>query len=164
MTRAAHAATTLLAACLVLASAGCRKDDALEPNDTYETATLLQSGNEALATAYQNNPDVFSIEVPAGGTLVFKLSSRGHEDCPEFVVLGPKEDTLYQDEEGLCTDPWKAKVQKPGVSASGGRGAGYEFRISAKEAGKYYLRIQERRQADNLFGYSWDYSLTASLE
>ena len=153
----------LLALCLLLA-AGCRKDDALEPNDTFESATLLTPGSERLASVFQNSPDVFVLEAPAGKTLVSKLSSRGGEDCPEFTLLGPGEKTLYEDAEGFCSDPWKARKKDASVQASGGRGSGYEFRVGVKDAGKYYLRIQERRQADNMLGYSWDYALTAQVE
>ena len=159
-----RSAALLAGACLLLPLAGCRHDDVLEPNDTDEAATPLTIGAEALATAMQGNLDVFSVESPAGRTLVFRLRSRGHEDCPEFTVLGPKETMVYEDHEGSCTDPWKAKTKAAGVSATGGRSSGYELRIAVKEAGKYFLRIRERGQADNPFAFSWDYGLTASIE
>ena len=160
----ARSAALLAGFILLLGPAGCRHDDSLEPNDTYETATPLTIGAEVLATAMQGNPDVFSAEAPMGRTLVFRLRSLGHEDCPEFTLLGPKETVVYEDHEGFCTDPWKAKTKAEGVSASGGRRTGYEFRIAVKETGKYFLRIRERKQADNPFAYSWDYGLTASIE
>ncbi|MBU2572664.1 MAG: hypothetical protein KKH28_01120 [Elusimicrobia bacterium] len=165
MTKTIRAAAIIAGFCLLLPSAGCRYNDAFEPNDTYETATPVMAGVEILATVGQDNPDVFSIEAPAGKTIIFKLSHRGHEDCPEFTVQGPNETTLYQEQHGFCGDPpWMAETQAKGVLVSGKRGSGYELRIPAGEAGKYYLRIQERKQADNLFSYSWDYSLTALIE
>ena len=150
--------------CLLLPLAGCRRDDAFEPNDTYETATLLTIGAKARATAMQDNPDVFSAEAPAGRTLVFRLRSLGHEDCPEFTLLGPKETLVYEDQEGFCTDPWTTKTKAEGVTATGGRRSGYEFRIAVKEAGKYFLMIRERKQADNPLAFSWNYSLAAAIE
>ena len=165
MIRTMRVAAAVSGFTLLLASAGCRSNDINEPNDTYETATPIITGVEVLATVGQDNPDTFAIEAPAGKTVVFKLRTRGHEDCPEFTVMGPKETTLYQDQHGRCGDPaLRAETQAKGVAVSGKKGSGYELRVPAAEAGKYFLRIQERKQADNTFSYSWDYGLTAGIE
>lgn len=151
--------------CLLLPCASCRYNPSSKPHDTFETATALTPGVEVLDAVGQDTADVFFIEAPAGKTVSFKLRSRGHEDCPEFTVVGPRQRTLYQDRHGFCGDPpLMAETQAEGVSVSGKRGAGYELRVPAEEAGKYFLRIQERRQADNLFPYRWDFGLTALLE
>lgn len=157
--------TLFAAGCGLLLFSGCRTNDPLEPNDTWETATPLISGVEVQATVGQDNQDVFAIEAPAGKTVVFKLTGRGHEDCPEFTVMGPKEQVLYQDQRAFCGDPaLMAQTQAKGVAVSGKKGSGYELRVPAAEAGKYYLQIQERKKPDNMFSYSWDYSLTARVE
>ena len=58
-----------------------RKEDTFEPNDTFATATRLKAGAEIIASVFPNNPDVFSLDAPAGATIVFRLRSLGHEDC-----------------------------------------------------------------------------------
>lgn len=151
--------------CLPLLLAGCRSNDSYEPNDTIETATAVMQGIEVLATVGQDNPDVFSIQAPAGKTVVFSLTGKGREECPEFAVTGPDGKTLYQDQRGFCGDPpLLAESNDGGVAVSGKAGKGYELRVPAKAAGMYYLTVKERKQPDNTFPYSWDYALTAKVE
>lgn len=165
MTRIIRTAAVICGFCLLMPLAGCRFNDKFEPNDTYETATPLTSGNEVPATVGQDNPDIFSIEAPAGKTAVFRLRPIAHEDCPQFTVMGPGEKTLYQDKQAFCgAPPWMAQTKADGVVVSGTKGSVYELRVPAAEAGRYFLKVQERKQADNVFSFSLDYSLTAHIE
>lgn len=165
MTRTARFSSIAAGFCLLFPLSACRTNDAYEPNDTCATATPLTPGVELQATVGQSNPDVFALEAPAGKTAVFRVAGRGHEECPEFAVMGPKEQVLYRDNRGFCGDPpLMAEVQEKSVTVSGKKGSGYELRVTAAEAGKYFLTIQERKRPDNTFPFSWDYAITAQLE
>ncbi|UCH50729.1 MAG: hypothetical protein JSV54_06850, partial [Chloroflexota bacterium] len=98
-------------------------------------------------------------------TIVFSMQSLGGEDCAAFTVSGPNGEILYRDSGSFCS----SKGDYPAVKAEGVEFRmveefGYEISVPANVAGAYYLQIYERSQADNIFPFSWDYRLTATIE
>lgn len=142
---------------------GCpRPDDALEPNDTAETATRLTMGEPIEARVIQDNPDVFVVAAGPGQTLIFDLVSLGEEDCNSFKVVGPGGLTKYEDENHFCGRVGELPIVQPGGKLELlGEGA-YRLTIHADAEGDYFLYVWERGHADNIFTYSWHYRLTVS--
>lgn len=158
-------ATVLLTGC----PRGARPDDALEPNDSPESATPLTPGQPVEARANQGNPDVFSVEAPEGRTLVFLAESRGLENCPAFTVTGPGGQALFEDVHSHCSRVAEEPRKAEGVEFHMRFGAGtsaeaYELRIPTAQPGRYLLTILEQGRADNVAAFSWDYRLTARVE
>jgi hypothetical protein len=158
-------ATLLLTGC----PRGARPDDALEPNDDPARATPLALDTAVEARANQGNPDVFSVEAPAGRTLIFLAESRGLEVCPAFTVNGPGGEALFEDVHANCNRTAEEPRKAPGVEFHTRFGAGtsaeaYELRIPTAQPGRYLLTILEQGRADNLAPFSWDYRLTARVE
>ena len=151
------------AACGTTGCRTARPDDALEPNDDLASATRLVAGQAVEGRANQGNPDVFAIQAAAGQTIVLRLESKGNEDCAAFQVTAPSGTVVYEDKGATCTSLERAQ---PTASASLTvvQGFGYELRVTAAETGLYDLTINELGQADNVFPFSWDYRLTATLE
>lgn len=146
---------------------GCRttrSEDALEPNDTTQTATVLTAGQAVEGRANQGNLDLFAVEAAADQTILFRLESLGLEDCAKFTVSDPAGQTLYRDSGSTCDRGPEPDVQAEGVTFTRVEGFGYELRIPAATAGTYLLTIDERGQADNIFAFSWDYRVTATVE
>jgi hypothetical protein len=164
-------AVTILTLSLVGGMLSCRPsarpDDALEPNDDFEHATILTAGQAVTARANQWNADVFAFNCEAKGTIVFSLQSLGHEDCAAFTVTGPNGEILYQDSGTSCSDrgPWeKPAMQAEGVKFTEVKDFGYEIDVPANTVGTYFLQIVERSQADNILPFSWDYRLTVTIK
>lgn len=162
---------TLIA--LLLLVTGCpqgnRPDDALEPNDDASQATPLTPGQPIEARANQDNPDVFSLEVPAAGTIVFRVESRGLENCPAFTASAPDGTVLYEDRHEFCKRRAVEAQKAPGVEmllldVQGSDIGAYELRAPASQPGRYLLTILEQGRVDNLLPFSWDYRLTARVE
>lgn len=150
---------------LVVGVCGCpRVDDALEPNDTAQTASPLVLGEPLTARVVQGSPDVFAIAVGPGETLIFTLESLGEEECAAFTVTGPSDVLLYADQAGLCSLLGEEEFQVDGASLTPLADFGYELRVPAEIAGDYFLTIVELGQADNIFTFSWHYRLTVNLE
>lgn len=157
----------LIAAELPLWMGGCpRPEDALEPNNTPETATRLVEGQPVEARVVQKNPDVFVIAAGPGQTLVFSLETLGEEDCNFFRVTGPGGAALYEDENTGCGRLGAEPYVQPGgqLDLVGDDLENYVLTIDAATAGDYYLTIIENGAADNLFDFSWRYRLTATIE
>jgi hypothetical protein len=152
----------LMAGCV----GGARPDDALEPNDDLPQATVLTLGQPVEGRANQGDPDMFSIELPAGGTLVFHLEHRGLENCPSFAVTGPDGQLLHDDGRFPCANRPPPQVRAPGVELEfiGGHAKDYALRVPVGQAGRYVLSIHEQGATDNHAPFSWDYRLTAHLE
>ncbi len=159
---------TILALSLV-GTLGCRHftrpDDALEPNDDPKHATILTAGQAVIARANQWNADVFVFSSEGKETIIFSIESLGGEDCAAFTITGPNDEILYQDSGNLCSSKGDyPAVKAEGVQFRGVEDFGYEINVPANIAGAYYLQIQERSQADNIFPFSWDYRLTVSIK
>lgn len=160
------AVLALLAGCQ---RCGLRDDDPLEPNNTFDQATVLVLGQAAEGRANQNNPDVFAADAPVGHTLVFEARSRGLENCPRFSLHGPGRELLYQDADFRCHLRSEKLFQAPGVElqlldAEGGVAGRYVLRANTQREGRYFLTIVEQGEADNAFPFSWDYRLVATVE
>ena len=147
---------------------GCpRLDDGLEPNDTIASATVLTAGVPLTARVLQSTNDVFSIEASAGDTVLFRMESLGSaEVCPLFTVTGPDGTILYREPVTLCRgfgtiDP---EIQVNGSSLTIVPGIAFELRVPADMSGPYFIAIYEGAQADNIFAFSWDYQITATLD
>ena len=143
---------------------GCpRSEDALEPNDTRETATRLQVGIPVEGRAVEHNPDVFVVTVPAGSTsLMFDLDSRSDDEpCATFRVIHPSGRALWEEDEGSCPHGRPQRVGE--VTLTIPREGSYRITVPIDAPGDYSLRIDEQGQADNLFSFSWDYRLTALI-
>jgi len=142
-----------------------RPDDTLEPNDDLEHATIITAGQAVTARANQWNADVFVFNSEGKGTIVFSMQSLGGEDCAAFTVTGPDSEILYQDSGRFCSSKGDyPAVKAKGVELIGVEDFGYEINVPANKAGAYYLQIYERSQADNIFPFSWDYRLTATIK
>ncbi|UCF34324.1 MAG: hypothetical protein JSV78_03280 [Phycisphaerales bacterium] len=151
----------------MLLAGGCRTtrpDDALEPNNDFQTATRLTSGQPVDGRANEGNPDVFAIDATAGQNISYRLEDRGLEDCAAFTVTGPGNVILYRDGHFFCGRGPAPETIADGVTFNEVPDFGYELRVPAATAGTYFLTIEELGQADNLFKYSWDYRLTAVVE
>jgi hypothetical protein len=160
-------AGALVVAAGVLSMGGCpRPDDGFEPNDMVETATPLAAGVPVVARSTQFNPDWFSIEAKAGQTVAFLAESLDFEVCPLFSAAGPDGTILYQEPLYSCRDfePVPPDVQAEGVTLTIVPDVSFELRIPAYVDGLYYLSITEGAHADNVFTYSWEYRLIATLE
>jgi hypothetical protein len=157
----------ILALSVVGGILGCRPsarpDDVLEPNDDFEHATKLAADQAVTARANQNNDDYFAIDVAAGQKIIFRLQSLGLEDRPVFTVFSPVKEVLYKDRDDF-SGPRQTESHTEGVTSEDIKDFGYELRIPAKISGTYYLLIRERPQADNIFPFSWDYRLIATIE
>lgn len=156
-----------LAAAFAASLTGCvgpRPDDALEPNDDLASATPLVLGEYVDGRANQDNPDVFSVEVPAGETLYFALKDRGLEDCAGFVVQTSETDILYEDTYQSCSHTSLDVPVTNGAARTDIEGFGYEIEIASTVAGTYFLTVLEHGEADNVAPFSWDYSIRASLD
>ncbi len=170
MSRVLFARVVRVAAVLIGAltiTAGCRttrSEDALEPNDNAQAATLLVAGQAVEGRANQGNLDVFAIDAAADPTILLRLESLGLEDCAKFTVTDPGGRTLYRDSGFTCERGPEPQVQAEGVTFTRVEGFGYELRIPATTAGTYLLTIDEHGQADNIFPFSWDYRVTATVE
>ena len=165
LTPRTRAVATALAALTM--TAGCRttrSEDALEPNDDAQAATVLVAGQAVEGRANQGNLDVFAVDAAADQTILFRLESLGLEDCAKFTVTDPDGRTLYRDSGFTCERGPEPEVQAEGVTFTRVEGFGYELRIPAATAGTYLLTIDERGQADNIFAFSWDYRVTATVE
>lgn len=151
---------------LPMCMGGCpRPEDALEPNDTPETATRLVVGEPAEARVVQYNADVFAVAAGPDETLVFTLENLGEEDCAAFEVTSPDGDTLYADTNGFCGRLGFYPMPGPGGELDRlPDDAGYILTISAEQEGDYFLTLTELGRADNIFDYSWLYRVTAETE
>ena len=146
---------------------GCpRPDDLFEPNDTTATATPLVPGKPITARVAQFTNDVFTIEVSAGQTVLFRIESLDFEVCPLFSATGPDETILYKEPLTSCRDfePIEPEVQIDGASLTIFPNKAFELRIPAEKEGRYFLTIFEGGHADNVFSYSWEYRVTATFE
>ena len=86
------------------------------------------------------------------------------EECPKFTLTGP-DGVLYADAfPTSCHRIATPDVHEEGVDFETLENFGYRLRIKAKVAGIYYLTVIEGHQADNIFPFSWDYRLTATIE
>lgn len=156
----------LLASSLILISSCTpREDDKLEPNDTKKQATLIHIGKPIKARANQRNPDFFKIHVKQGKLLQFELKSLGLEDCPKFRLIDPNNRILYSDKRLYAC----GRMQGPGTELEGTRfevisGFGYKLQTKIEHFGFYYLIVTEGGHADNIFPYSWDYELKATVK
>jgi len=152
------------AALLLLALAACRAprpDDAFEPNDDLEHATLLALDAPVAARANQGNPDVFAVDVLAGATLVFRAESLGLEECAGFTATGPDGTVLFRVAAG-CDASREPLVRAAGVEVEHTDEL-FVLALPAVTGGLHYLTILEGAESDNLFDFSWDYRLTASV-
>ena len=146
---------------------GCpRPEDSLEPNDTPETATPLTIGQAIEGRVVQGNDDVFSVVSGPGQTLLFTMESLGEEEvkCAAFAVRAPGGTVLYEDQNTYCERQGTQPVQVSGAALEEVQGFGYRLRVPAQEQGQYYLTIRELGYVDNIFTYSWQYRLTATVE
>jgi len=154
-----------LALSLPICMGGCpRPEDALEPNDTPETATRLIEGMPVEPRTVQDNPDCFVIAAGPAQTLVFTFETLGEEDCNSFKVTGPDGATFYEDDNNYCGRIGDIPVVQPGGQLDLVGEDGYVLTIHAESAGDYVLTVHERGQADNIFDYSWRYRLTATTK
>lgn len=152
--------------CVVLAIAGCKKarpDDALEPNNNFQSATVLTAGQTLTGRANQGNVDVFAFKSEARRLIVFSLQSIGMEDCAAFTVTAPDGGILYQDSDSFCDKTRERAVRAAGVRFAKVKDFGYEIRVPAETAGTYFLSINERGRADNIYPFSWDYRIKADV-
>lgn len=146
---------------------GCpRPDDGFEPNDTIASATVLTAGVPVTARVLQSTNDVFSIEASAGETVLFRMESLAPEVCPLFTATGPDGTILYKEPETYCRDfrTIEPEIQVDGSSLTIVRDVAFELRVPAAISGPYFITIFEGGHADNVFTYSWDYRLTATLD
>ncbi len=146
---------------------GCpRPEDEFEPNDTIASATVLTAGVPVTARVLQSTNDVFSIEASAGETVLFRMESLGTEVCPLFTATGPDGTILYKEPETSCRDfrTIEPEIQVDGSSLAIVRDVAFELRVPADTSGPYFITIFEGGHVDNVFTYSWDYRLTATLD
>jgi glycine cleavage system aminomethyltransferase T len=161
--------TMTILALSLFGTLGCncfaRPDDTLEPNDDLAHAIVLSAGQVVTARANQWNADVFVFSSEEGRTIVFSMQSLGGEDCAAFTVTGPEGEVLYQDSGSFCSSKGEyPAVKAEGVEFKAVEDSGYEIIVPTSTAGNYYLRIYEQGQADNIFPFSWDYRLMATIE
>jgi len=151
----------LLAAC-----SGCPpvREDALEPNDTPETATPLSPGLPIEARAVQDNLDVFVFEAGPDQAIVFTFEHLGNDNCAAFTVTAPDSQVLYRDNNSFCGREFTTPTAVEGAGLQSTPAGGYILRVPAREQGQYLLTIDERGEVDNVFDFFWDYRLTAALE
>ena len=151
-------------ALLFLACAACRAprlDDAYEPNDDLAHATPLVLDVPLIARANQGNPDVFVVDVPAAATLVFRAESLGLEECAGFSATGPDGTVLFRVAAG-CDASHEPLVRAAGVESEHSDEL-FVLSLPVASGGLHYLTILEGAESDNLFDFSWDYRLTASV-
>jgi len=151
----------------LISMGGCpRPDDAFEPNDTIATATVLTLDEALVGVASQFNNDVFSVEVSAGDALLFKVESLDHDVCPLFTLSAPDETVLYAEPSVFCRNFEEVvpETQVGDASLTILPDQAFEIRVTAEQDGPYYLTIFEGSHADNLFTFSWNYQITASVE
>ncbi len=147
----------------LLLTAGCPqpRDDGFEPNDSPETATVLQLNDPIQARTVQDNPDVYAVEAPAG-SLVFRLDTIEGQVCPAFTVTAPDGTILFRDTHRFCSRTGSTPDAIPGVQF-GVDDAGYTLRVPAQTAGRYVLTVRELGYADNIIDTFWEYTLTAGI-
>ncbi len=158
---------SLLTIAATFSLGGCpRPDDALEPNNTIASATPLSAGVPVTARVLQSTNDVFSIEASAGQIVLFRMESVGPEVCPLFTATGPDGTVLYKEPETNCRGfgTIEPEIQVAGSSLTIVQDVAFELRVSADTSGLYFITITEGGYADNIFTFSWDYRLTATLE
>jgi hypothetical protein len=155
---------------LCLAIAGCPRvdDDALEPNDSPDQATMLSLDTPLTARAVQDNPDVFAIDIQVGGgttlsELQFEFETLGGDECATFAVTAPDGVTLYRDTNPFCSRAFYNPEKVPAAMLDFRPGEGYTLTVPAQISGRYALTVNENGQVDNVFDYFWDYRLTATL-
>ena len=151
----------LLAAC-----SGCPPvpEDALEPNDTPETATALSPGLPIEARAVQDNLDVFVVEAGPDQTIVFTFEHLGDDNCAAFTVTAPDSQVLYRDNNSFCGREFTTPTAVEGASLQSTSTGGYILRVPAQLQGEYLLTVDELGEVDNVFDFVWRYRLTAALE
>ena len=152
---------------LPLLLGGCpRPEDDLEPNDTPGTATVLTVGQAVVGRVVQGNPDVFAVTAGPEEIVVFAMESLGEEeaDCAAFTVTGPDETVLYQDRNTYCGRYGTEPIVVEGAALEEVPGFGFELRVPAASQGRYVLTVVEKGQVDNIFTFSWQYSITATVE
>ncbi len=151
----------LLAACC-----GCPPvpDDALEPNDTPETATPLSPGQPVEARAVQDDLDIFVVEAGPDQTLVLTFEHLGDDNCAAFTVTAPDSQVLYQDNNRFCGREFSTPTAVEGASLQSTPAGGYILRVPAGLQGEYLLTIEELGEVDNVFDFVWRYRVSAALE
>jgi hypothetical protein len=151
----------LLAAC-----SGCPRvpDDALEPNDTPETATPLNPGQPIEARAVQDDLDVFVVQAGPDQSIVFTFEHLGDDNCAAFTVTDPDSQVLYQDNNRFCGREFSTPTAVEGASLQSTPAGGSILRVPAVLQGQYLLTVEELGEVDNVFDFVWRYRLTAALE
>lgn len=157
-------------ACLILlvSVAGCPKprEDSLEPNDSPEQATSLPLDTPLTARAIQFNPDVFVTPLQGGqGQLLNYLfeSLGGDEECMGFTVTAPDGTNLYEDTNFTCAKGPQDTIRVPGANLVFTRDIGYSLVVPATATGNYFLTIEQKPQADNVFPFFTDYRINAHV-
>jgi hypothetical protein len=159
--------TTVLGILLLSSVAGCPKppDDGFEPNNSLAQATELTLDSDFKARAVQGNPDVLSITLNErigneSRQLEFDLSTIGGELCPAFIVTAPDGSMPYQDTHHFCSRAFATPITLPGASLTQQDDGSFILGVLAPDAGTYFLTIDEKGEADNVFDYVWSYQVT----
>jgi len=152
---------------VILPLCGCpgfpRPEDGLEPNDTKETATMLEVGVPVEARAVQGDPDVFRVSAGPARLLILTLESLGEEDCAAFTVTGPDGTELFADQHHFCGDRgYEPPVAVAGADLNTETEGRHVLSVPAEVGGDYFLTINELGEVDNFFDFSWLYRLTAT--
>ena len=159
----------ILSAALIVGLCSCsrcpRPEDDLEPNDTFEEATPLTEGEPVEGRVVEDNLDVFSFAVDAAGTLRYTLESRAEDEhCATFVVTGPADVTLFDEDYFECPPFQRVETHASGATLTSDLAGDYVLLVPAATTGTYYLTLEELAQSDNQFAFSWDYRLVVTTE
>ncbi len=152
-----------VAVCSLVACAPPRADDALEPNDDRDSATLLSPGVAVKGRANEHDADVFAVQAAADSRIVFVAADRGLERCPKFQVHDPGGVELVgQPVTGACEAASGETRLIPGALLQD-LGDAVSIEVPAARAGAYFLTIMEDGGEDSVAPLSWDYEVTATL-
>lgn len=150
------------AACLLVACVEPRPDDALEPNDDRDAATLLAPGVPVRGRANEGDPDVFAVQGGPDATIEFSIVDRGLDRCPKFQVHDPVGVELVgQARTGACEAAADETRVAPGATLRD-LGGDVSITVPAARAGAYFLTIVEDGGEDSVAPLSWDYEVTAT--
>lgn len=127
------------------------------------TMGVERSSDRAVVFA-RGDPDVFVVEVPEGKTLEFALTSRGLEEgYADFCIYFGDEHVLLHDGSLSFHCAPSTTREATDIATVTENGAG-GFLVATHRAGRYFISINERGEADNQFPFSWDYTIEAKIE
>jgi hypothetical protein len=135
--------------CLPALLAGCHaecsrpSDDRLEPNNDRAHASRLERNAQVTARSVEGDVDAWSFEARRGDRLEIKVVP--HKHFGEIVLYGPAGAELAR---GRGRGIWTA--------------TGWQHDLDVSEPGMYVVTVLQDSAADNVFWFSWDYTISVS--